>query len=72
MESGAKVSNIISRGPKGDHDLWMTFTFEWPEPKIEAGSDEAEAKNKQYNDMGLQTIQHTIDVIREWVKKGEL
>ncbi len=71
--TGARIANIVSPGASGDPaDLYMTFTFEWPVPDIEAGTKEAEEKRKQIQALGTKTVRHTIDVMREMAEKGEL
>jgi hypothetical protein len=73
FESGSvTVVNIVSRGAGGPKDLQMTFTFKWIHPEIELGSKEAHEKRVSYEEMGLKTVQHTIDTIRKLAEKGSI
>lgn len=71
LDTGAFINNTISQG---DHetDLYLTFYFQWPYPKIEEGSEEAKKTSNQLWEQARKTVQHTIDVAREMKSKGEL
>ncbi|KAF6217767.1 hypothetical protein HO133_006594 [Letharia lupina] len=71
LDTGAFINNTISQG-KDETDLYLTFYFEWPYPKIEEGSEEAKKTSDQLWEQARKTVQHTIDVAREMKGKGEL
>ena len=71
LDTGGFISNVISQG-KDETDLYLTFYFEWPYPKVEEGSEEAKKLSDQLWEMARKTVQHTIDVTREMKSKGEL
>lgn len=70
-EDSAYIENIISRG-KDETDLYLTYYFEWTLPKIEEGSEEAQTRSNELWDMARGAVQHTVDVARQLVKKGEV
>ncbi|KAM0799765.1 hypothetical protein BDR22DRAFT_806865 [Usnea florida] len=71
LDSGGFISNLISQG-KDETDLYLTYYFEWPYPKVEDGSEEAKKLSEQLWDTARKTVQHSIDVAREMKSKGEL
>lgn len=71
MESGSFVTNTISNGA-GENELYLTFTFEWIFPNVEEGSKLAEEKYAQLNSQSAVAVSHTIEVIRGWVRDGNL
>lgn len=71
LDTGAFINNTISQG-KDVTDLYLTFYFEWPYPKVEEGSDEVKKISDQLWEQARKTVQHTIDVAREMKSKGEL
>ena len=71
LDSGGFISNLISQG-KDETDLYLTYYFEWPYPKVEEGSEEAKKLSEQLWDVARKTVQHSIDVAREMKSKGEL
>lgn len=71
LATGAFINNTISQG-KDETDLYLTFYFEWPYPKIEEGSEEAKNLSDQLWEQSKKTVQHTIDVAREMKSKGDL
>ena len=71
LDTGAFINNTISQG-KDETDLYLTFYFEWPYPKIEEGSEEAKKTSDQLWQGAKEVVQHTIDVAREMKTKGEL
>lgn len=70
-EDSAYIENIVSRG-KDETDLYLTFYFEWTLPKIEEGSEEAQKRSNELWDMARGAVEHTVDVARQLVKKGEV
>ncbi len=71
LDTGAFINNTVSQG-KDETDLYLTFYFEWPYPKIEEGSAEAKKLSDQLWQQARKTVQHSIDVAREMKSKGEL
>ncbi|KAI9880250.1 MAG: hypothetical protein M1830_004595 [Pleopsidium flavum] len=71
--TGTKIANIVSPGASGDPaDLYLTFTFEWPQPDVKPGTKEAEDKSKQMQALGTKSVKHTIEVMRGMAEKGDL
>ena len=70
LETGAFINNTISQG-KDETDLYLTFYFEWPYPKMEEGSKEAAEAQGQLWKLAKQTVQETIDHAREMVRDGK-
>ena len=71
MASGSFVTNTISHG-EGENELYLTFTFEWHFPDLEEGSKLAEEKYLQLRAQAATAVSRTIDVIRGWVRDGNL
>ena len=71
LETGGFINNTVSQG-KDETDLYLTFYFEWPYPKVQEGSEEAKKLSDQLWKQATSTVQHTIDVAREMKTKGEL
>jgi len=69
--SASRVLNIVSTGEK-ESDLYLTFTFEWDHPEIEAGSEVAAAKQKGYQTMAPRGVSGTLAQIRKMVAEGQL
>ena len=69
--SASRVLNIVSSG-EGESDLYLTFTFEWEHDDIEAGSEQAREKQKQYQTMAPKAVGGTLAAIRKMVKEGKL
>jgi hypothetical protein len=65
------VLNIVSTGEK-DLELYLTFKFEWEHPEIEAGSDEAVVKQKEYQITAPKWIAGTLLQMRKMVEEGSL
>ncbi|KAL6302339.1 DUF1857-domain-containing protein [Sparassis latifolia] len=69
-ESPAYVTNLISSSPEGD--LYLTFTFatgpNGPLDESETALETEKTKRRQVAGV----IQHTLDVIREMVRSGEI
>ena len=68
--SASRVLNIISSGL--DAELYLTFTFEWDHPEIEAGSEAALQKQKAYQVTAPRGVAGTLAKIREMVKEGRI
>ena len=71
MGSGSFITNTISHG-ENENELYLTFTFEWNFPDIEHGSKLAEEKYAQLKAQSAIVVPRTIEVIREWVRNGNL
>ena len=72
-KNGATVSNIVGGGRGGPDDLHLTFTFDFVYPHIaDANSAEAKEEQKKLFEGGLKTVEHTVEVCREFVVKGEV
>ena len=69
--NGTFINNTVSQG-KDEHDLYLTFYFEWPFPQIEEGSTEAKERAAQLWAQAKTTVQHTIDYGRDMKKKGQI
>lgn len=68
--SASRVLNIVSSGL--DAELYLTFTFEWDHPEIEAGSDAALQKQKAYQVTAPRGVAGALAKIREMVKEGRV
>lgn len=68
--SASRVLNIVSTGADGE--LYLTFTFEWEHPEIQAGSREAVEKQREYQDTAPRGVGGTLDEIRKLVGEGKL
>ncbi len=71
LDSGAFINNTVSQG-KDETDLYLTFYFEWPYPKLEEGSEETKKMGEVLWGMAKQTVQHTIDYARDLAREGKL
>ncbi|RYP03814.1 hypothetical protein DL764_004864 [Monosporascus ibericus] len=70
QENGSTITNLVSKGPKGE--LLMTYSFEWRHPDVEEGSAKA-AELKEAHMKGAKiAVEGTIDTIRRLVKEGEI
>ena len=68
QDNGTYISNIVSVGPEETEDLYMTFTFSIVVPE---GTD-TQAEYANTVTMGLETVKHTIEVVRGLAKEGKL
>jgi len=64
------VLNIVSAGANGE--LYLTFTFEWDHPEIEAGSVEEAEKQRGYQTTAPRGVKGTLVEIRNMVVEGKL
>jgi hypothetical protein len=73
-ETGTIINNILSIGPNGaeERDIYLTFTFEWQFPEVEAGSAEEEEKRHIWTVEAQKAVHGTIEVIRQLAKDGQL
>lgn len=69
--TNGKVLNIVSQG-QSETDLYMTFTFEWDHPEIEAESKEELDMQKQHQATAPKAVGGTVAVIRKMVTEGGL
>ena len=65
------ISNILSGGTSLG-ELYLTFTFEMIFPDLEEGSKEMEKMREEYEKLGMQAVEHTIQTIRAMVKDGRI
>jgi hypothetical protein len=72
VETGYKISNVLTQGPGGDDDLYLTYDFLFTYPDIQEGTPEAEAKKQELLMMSRGGVTHGIVVIRDLVQKGEI
>ncbi|KAF2847992.1 DUF1857-domain-containing protein [Plenodomus tracheiphilus IPT5] len=73
QEDGSHIRNIISSGSSGeDHDLYMTYVFEFRFPHIKEGSDEAEKEVMRLKGMAKKAVDMSIDAIRAMVLDGRI
>jgi hypothetical protein len=70
--TGTRIQNIISQGPGGEHDLYLTFTFAFVFPDVEEGSPEAAEKVTQMKEMSNKVVPGSVVEIRELAQKGEI
>ena len=68
---GTAISNIISSA-QGENELFLTFSFSWHFAEITEGTDEAAEKARVLEGMAWEGVSHTIEQIRELVKRGEI
>jgi hypothetical protein len=71
-ERDTRVSNIISRGPGGEHDLYLTYTFAIDFPDIVEGTPEAAAKLAEIEGMSSKVVPHVVLTIRNLVVEGKI
>ena len=71
---GSYVSNIVSHGGGGQHDLHMTYTFSWQHGELDAVKDKVAVDHlrTKYGDGAKMAVEKTIENIRDMVKRGDL
>jgi hypothetical protein len=68
-----RVSNIISQSHNGGpDDMYLTFTFEWHNPEVDAGSEEARKLEEKYTGAASSVVPHTVEVARKMKVEGRL
>lgn len=67
---GSKVQNVVSQGAGGEHDLYLTYTFEWLHDG--ATPDQLAAFKEKEWKVATMAVEKTIQVIREMVKDGRI
>jgi hypothetical protein len=72
VETGYKISNVLTTGPGGEDDLYLTYDFLFEFPDFEDGTPEAEAKKQELFNMSRVGVTQGIITIRDLVKKGEI
>lgn len=55
-----------------DEELKMTYSFEWPHPDVEAGSDRELELTEQHKKRGMMSVDKSIEAIRNMVAAGKL
>lgn len=68
------VSNIISNGPSGlPTDLFMTYSFSWQHPDVDASDKDRIAQLMQQNKAGSKmAVEKSIEAIRRMVTDGTI
>jgi hypothetical protein len=70
---GTTISNIISDGPSGEpEDLFLSYSFEWKHPNVEAGSAQAEELQAKHKKTAKMAVDKTIETVRRMVQEGSL
>jgi hypothetical protein len=69
--SASRVLNIVSTG-ESESELYLTFTFEWEHKEIEAGSEQAVEKQREYQSAAPKGVAGTLAAIRNMIKGGKL
>lgn len=64
------VNNVLSDGADGG--IFLTYSFEWVHPELDAGNPEVESKREGYRKMAKVAVEETIDVARKLAANGEL
>jgi hypothetical protein len=73
MENGSTVSNIVSEGPGGEGDLYLTYRFTWVHAELEEGDIEGlNEERKRKVELARKTVEGTIGKMREMAGKGEV
>lgn len=73
QSDGTTISNIISDGPSGEpNDLFLSYSFEWKHPNVEAGSAEAEQFQAKHKKTAKMAVDSTIATVRRMAKEGTL
>ncbi|RVX68854.1 hypothetical protein B0A52_07509 [Exophiala mesophila] len=67
---GSKVQNVVSQGRGGEHDLYLTYTFEWLHEG--ATPDELAVFREKEWKVAIMAVEKTIEVIRAMVKDGKI
>jgi Domain of unknown function (DUF1857) len=70
---GTTISNIISDGPSGEpEDLFLSYSFEWKHPNVEAGSAQAEELQAKHKKTAKMAVDKTIETVRRMAQEGSL
>jgi hypothetical protein len=70
---GTTISNIISDGPSGEpEDLFLSYSFEWKHPDVEAGSAQATELQAKHKKTAQMAVDKTIETVRKMVQQGSL
>lgn len=71
--SGALITNTISNGPSlEEHDLNMTYTFEWRHDDVREGSEQHKKLVTQHTEGAKMAVHSSIEAMRRMAKAGEL
>ncbi|KAK9646756.1 hypothetical protein HCH54_005488 [Aspergillus fumigatus] len=70
LPNGSEVQNIVSVGP--DQSLYLTFTYKWILPDIEAGTAEAQRAEEEHFEIAKTSVQGTIKTLMAMAEKGIL
>ncbi|KAJ6783530.1 hypothetical protein PWT90_02061 [Aphanocladium album] len=73
LEDGTEIVNIVAAGPSGkEEECYLTYSFKWQFPDIEAGSKEEKDMLAEQQKMAQDAVQSTIKSIREMIKDGRI
>jgi hypothetical protein len=73
QSNGAVITNCISDGPgMTDHDLNMTYIFEWLHDDVEAGSQKHKDLMEEHRKAGKMAVDKSIQAMRKMAAAGEL
>ena len=73
QENGAVITNCISDGPGlTDHDLNMTYIFEWMHDDVEAGSQTYKDLAEEHTKGAKVAVDKSIEAMRRMAAAGEL
>lgn len=72
LENGSRIQNVISRGPGGETDLYLTFVGEFTVDGIQEGTPEAEKRKEEMFAMFQKVVPGSVIASRELVVKGEI
>ena len=68
--TGVQVNNILAKD--SDDNLCMTFTFVWPLPDIEPGSEAEATRHAAFKAGGKEAVEQSIKVTLELLEEGKL
>lgn len=68
MDTGTRVTNILSHGP--DNELMLTYSFSRGIPGV--APDQPRPSSHDLNAKIGPTVAHGVEVIRQMVKEGKL
>jgi hypothetical protein len=70
-KSASRVLDIIPTGGTGS-ELYLTLKFEWEQKKMEADSQEAAQKQKQYQETDPRDLNRTLEKMRELAREEKI
>ncbi|KAF1358328.1 DUF1857-domain-containing protein [Lizonia empirigonia] len=72
QEDGSHIRNVLSEGPGGAEDLYLTYLFEVRLPGVVEGSDEYEREVRRVKGMAKMAVEKSIETIRDMVRDGRI